>query len=89
MLAFEPGEAGTARVSVVASDDTVLRRVTGWNGATTSVQKAQWDGRISSGSGLTAAPEGEATLLLELRDAAGNTANARRKVTVDRTLKLT
>ena len=55
------------------SDDTVLRRVTGWKDATTSVQKAGWDGRISSGSGLTAAPEGEATLLLELRDAAGNT----------------
>ena len=41
VLAFEPGEAGTARVSVVASDDTVLRRVTGWKDATTSAQKAR------------------------------------------------
>ena len=89
VLAFEPGEAGTARVSVVASDGTVLRRVTGWKAASTSAQKARWDGRVSSGSGLTAAPEGEATLLVELRDAAGNSAGARRKVTVDRTLKLT
>lgn len=89
VFAFQPVEAGTARVSVVAADGTVLRRVTGWTAVTTSAQKARWDGRISSGSGLTAAPEGEATLLLELRDAAGNTATARRKVTVDRTLKLT
>ena len=88
VLTFVPGEAGSARVSVVASDDAVLRRVTGWKDVTTSAQKARWDGRISSGSGLTAAPEGGATLLLELRDAAGNTANARRKVTVDKTLKL-
>jgi flagellar hook assembly protein FlgD len=89
VLTFEPGEDGTARVSVVADDDSVLRRVTGWDEVTTSAQKAHWDGRISSDSGLTAAPEGQATLLLELRDAAGNATTARRKVTVDRTLKLT
>ena len=88
-LSFQSGEAGTARASVVDGDGTVLRRVTGWKATTTAVQKVAWDGRISSSSGLTAAPEGEALLLLELRDAAGNTAVARRKVTVDRTLKLT
>ena len=89
VLAFQPGEAGSARVSVVAGDGTVLRRVTGWKAASTAVQKVRWDGRIASASGLTAAPEGEALLLLELRDVAGNTATARRKVIVDRTLKLT
>ena len=88
-LAFQPGEAGSARVSVVAADGAILRRVTGWKGATTAVQKVSWDGRIASGSSLTAAPEGEALLLLEFRDAAGNTATARRSVIVDRTLKLT
>jgi flagellar hook assembly protein FlgD len=89
VLAFEPGEAGSARVSVVSAGGTVLRRVTAWKGATTAVQKVGWDGRIASGSGLAAAPEGEALLLLELRDVAGNTATARRKVIVDRTLKVT
>ena len=89
VLAFEPGEAGTARSSVVAEDGTVLRRITGWKAVTTAVQTFTWDGRISSSTGLRAAPEGEAILLLELRDPAGNTATVRRRVTVDRTLKLT
>ncbi len=89
VLAFRPGEAGSARVSVLAADGAVLRRLTGWKGTTTAVRKVGWDGRITSGSDLTAAPEGEALLLVELRDVAGNTATARRKVIVDRTLKLT
>jgi len=88
-LAFQPGEAGTARVSVVADDGSVLRRVTGWVAVTTAGHTVRWDGRISSSSGLKPAPEGQATLLLELRDAAGNTTGARRTVTVDRTLTLT
>jgi flagellar hook assembly protein FlgD len=88
-LAFVPGESGTARVSVVAADGDVLRRVTGWNAVTTSSSKVKWDGRISSTSGLKAAPEGDATLLLELRDGAGNLTGVKRRVTVDRTLALT
>ncbi len=88
-FAFRPGEAGTARVSVIAADGSVLRRVTGWVPVTTAVQKAGWDGRISSASGLKPAPEGQATLLLELRDVAGNTTSARSPVTLDRTLVLT
>jgi flagellar hook assembly protein FlgD len=87
-LAFVPGESGTARVSVVAADGDVLRRVTGWNAVTTSSSKVKWDGRISSTSGLKAAPEGDAILLLELRDGAGNLADVKRRVTVDRTLAL-
>jgi flagellar hook assembly protein FlgD len=88
VLAFRPGESVTARVSVVAADGTVLRRVTGWRATTTAVKKVAWDGRISSTSGLQAAPEGEALLQLEVRDAAGNTASVRRAVMLDRTLKL-
>ena len=87
-LAFVPGESGTARVSVLGADDAVLRRVTGWTGVTAAAQRVAWDGRVSSGSALEPAPEGEATLLLELRDGAGNTTSARRKVTLDRTLAL-
>ena len=89
VLAFRPGEVGTARASVIAEDGTVLRRITGWKAVTTAVQDFTWDGRISSSAGLKAAPEGEAILLLELRDAAGNATTVRCTVTVDRTLKLT
>jgi flagellar hook assembly protein FlgD len=89
VLSFEPAEDGSARVSVIGGDDTILRRVTGWKAVTTVQQEVEWDGRISSGSGLAAAPEGAATLLLELRDLAGNTARTRVNVTVDQTLRLT
>ncbi|HEX5641672.1 MAG TPA: FlgD immunoglobulin-like domain containing protein [Thermoleophilia bacterium] len=85
-LAFVPGESGTARVSVLGAGDAVLRRVTGWTSVMAAVRRVTWDGRVSSGSALEPAPEGEATLLLELRDGAGNTTSARRKVTLDRTL---
>ena len=77
-LAFVPGESGTARVSVLGADDAVLRRVTGWTSVTTAAQRVAWDGRVSSGSALEPAPEGEAILLLELRDGAGNMTSARR-----------
>jgi flagellar hook assembly protein FlgD len=87
-LAFRPGEAGTARVSVVAADGSVLRRVTGWTTVTTAVQRVSWDGRISSAPSLEPAPEGKATLLIELRDAAGNSTSVRSSVTLDRTLAL-
>ncbi len=87
-LTFVPGESGAARVAVVGAGDTVLRRVTNWTTVTAVAQRAAWDGRVSSTSGLKPAPEGEATLLLELRDGAGNTTSARRSVTVDRTLAL-
>ncbi|MGE5228641.1 MAG: FlgD immunoglobulin-like domain containing protein [Deltaproteobacteria bacterium] len=87
-LAFVPAESGTARVSVIGADDAVLRRVTGWTSVTSAAQRAAWDGRVSSGSALEPAPEGEAILLIELRDGAGNTTSARRTVTLDRTLAL-
>ncbi len=70
-LAFVPGESGTARVSVIAADGAALRRLTGWKAVSASAQKARWDGRISSASGLKPAAEGAAILLLELRDARG------------------
>jgi len=88
-LAFRPGEAGTARVSVVAADGSLLRRVTGWVAVTAADHKVKWDGRVSSSSGLKPAPEGKATLLLELRDLAGNATSVRRTVMLDRTLTLT
>ena len=87
-LVFVPGEGGTARTSVIATDGTVLRRLTGWRAVTAATQRVTWDGRVGSGSGLRPASEGLATLLLEVRDGAGNVTVVRRGATVDRTLKL-
>ena len=87
-LVFVPGEGGAARSSVIETDGTVLRRLTGWRTVTAATQRTTWDGRVGSGSSLRPAAEGLATLLLEVRDAAGNTTVKRRTVTVDRTLKL-
>jgi len=84
-LRFEPGERGRARVSVVGGD-RVLRRVTGWRTVSARSQAVAWDGRISVGGRLAAAPEGRATLEVAMRDLAGNEASARRAVVVDRTL---
>ena len=75
-LDFVPSQSALARVSVVAADGTALRRVTGWKAVTASAQRVTWDGRVSSTSGLKPAPEGEAILLLELRDGAGNRTEA-------------
>jgi flagellar hook assembly protein FlgD len=88
-VAFVPDEGGTARVSVIDASEAVLRRVTGWQSVSASRQTVEWDGRVSGASGLQPAEEGRASLLVELRDGAGNTTSARRSVTVDRTLKLT
>ena len=85
-LRFEPGERGSARVSVIGAGDQVLRRVTGWRTVSAQSQSVAWDGRISVGGKLAAAPDGRATLEVAMRDLAGNEARARRVVVVDRTL---
>jgi flagellar hook assembly protein FlgD len=85
-LTFEPGESGTARVSVIGDADKVLRRLTSWRAVSAAAQSVTWDGRITEGGKLVAAPEGSAALEIEMRDLAGNSATARRAVVVDRTL---
>ena len=87
-ITYTPSEAVQARLSVVDAAGDVLRRVTGWKSVTAGAHKVKWDGRVGAGADVAPAPEGTATLLLEARDAAGNTAALRRKVAVDRTLKL-
>jgi len=83
---FVPGESGTARVSVIGDGDEVLRRLTDWRAVGTSAQSVTWDGRISEGAKLVAAPEGLIAVEIATRDPAGNSAMARRTVVVDRTL---
>ena len=87
-ITYTPSETVQARVSVVDGDAKVLRRLGDWAWVTSSAQKARWDGRILSGGKLTPAPEGPATIQIEVRDTAGNTATVLRTVTVDRTLTL-
>ena len=89
ILAFEPTETGSARLSVLDADGAVLRRATDWESVSAAMQQVKWDGRVTSGGGLVAAPEGPATLELEVRDAAGNATSLLRTVTVDKTLGVT
>jgi flagellar hook assembly protein FlgD len=85
-LAYVPGESGTARISIVNSGGTTVRRLTAWVPVTPRSQSVSWDGRVQSGGSLTAAPEGHYSFELELRDVAGNSATVHRVVDVDRTL---
>ena len=83
---FEPGEGGTARVSVIGDEDRVLRRLTDWSAVGAAAQSVTWDGRISENGKLVAAPEGRTLVEIAMRDLAGNSAQVRRAVIVDRTL---
>lgn len=84
---YEPGEAGAARVSVLDGSGQVVRRVTGWRETDAGAQSVAWDGRVAGDDGLTACSDGSWTILLEMRDRAGNLATALRTVVVDRTLR--
>jgi hypothetical protein len=83
---FTPNEAGTARVSVVGDDGTVLRHLTGWYPVGVKPQAVAWDGRVEGDGRLVAAPDGRALLDVAVRDAAGNQTVVRSSVVVDRTL---
>jgi len=85
-VSFAPGESGTARVSVLGDADKVLRRLTDWRAVGAAAQTLAWDGRISEGGKLVAAPEGRIVVEIAMRDLAGNSATVRRAVVVDRTL---
>ncbi len=83
---FTPGESGTARVSVIDAAGKMLRRLTDWRPVSAAGQSVKWDGRISEGAKLVAAPEGRVSVEIATRDLAGNSAKIRRAVVVDRTL---
>jgi len=83
---FSLAESGTARVSLIGDGDKVLRRLSDWSAVTPSAQSVSWDGRISEGGKLVAAPEGRLAVEIAMRDLAGNSATVRRSVVVDRTL---
>jgi len=85
-LTFVPGESGAARVAILDGSGAVVRRLAVWSAVTAQSHTVSWDGRISSGGKLVAAPEGHYAFEVALRDLAGNSATARRDVTIDRTL---
>ncbi len=85
-VSFEPGESGTARVTVLDGAGEVVRTVLGWRSVGPARKAVTWDGRVSQGGTLVDAPEGKAVILVEMRDLAGNGDSVRRSVAVDRTL---
>ena len=58
----------------------------GWRARGTGSYTVTWDGRVTAGGGLTAAPDGTYRFDVERRDEAGNIARQGIAVTVDRTL---
>ncbi len=83
---YTPAEACSVRVGVLEADGTVVRWLQGWHARSAKSYTVAWDGRITSGSGLAAAPDGPYRFDVERRDAAGNVARQGLKVTLDRTL---
>ena len=74
------------RFSVLSTDLKLLRQVSGWSEHTAGDGAVSWDGKITSGAKLVAAPDGEYVLQIDLKDQAGNVGRARCRVHVNRTL---
>jgi flagellar hook assembly protein FlgD len=85
-LRFTTAEACSARAFVVDAGGAVVRGIAGWQYAAAGARSFAWDGRIAAAGALVAAPEGEALLRLDLKDAAGNRSSAPAVAFVDRTL---
>ena len=84
--AYSPAEACSVRVGILDSDGAVVRWLHGWRAREARSYSVTWDGRVSSGGSLVAAPEGLYRFDVERRDAAGNIARQGVKVTLDNTL---
>jgi hypothetical protein len=85
-VSFQPGESGTARVTVRDDDDQVVRTLLAWRSIGAARKSVRWDGRVNEDGKLVDAPEGKMVIVVEMRDLAGNSDAVRRSVTVDRTL---
>jgi flagellar hook assembly protein FlgD len=86
-LAYSPAEACDVRVGVLDASGDVVRWLQGWRAQEMRSYAVTWDGRIASGGGLAAAPEGLYRFGVERRDEAGNIARQGLKVTLDKTLR--
>jgi flagellar hook assembly protein FlgD len=85
-VSFQPGESGTARVTVLDDEEQVVRTVLAWHSVGAARKTVTWDGRVNVDGKLVDAPEGKTIVVVEMRDLAGNSDSVRRSVVVDRTL---
>jgi flagellar hook assembly protein FlgD len=85
-VTYVPAEACAVRVGVQNAGGEIVRWLHGWQAKDSKTYTVPWDGRVTSGGGLAAAPDGQYRFDVERRDAAGNIARQGVRVTVDRTL---
>jgi flagellar hook assembly protein FlgD len=85
-VAYTPAEACDVRVGVLNAQGDAVRWLHGWKPREARSYSVTWDGRIASGGGLVAAPDGQYRFDVERRDDAGNIARQGVKVVVDRTV---
>ena len=85
-LKYQASESCQVRFSVLSTGLKVLRQVSGWSAHAAGNGTVSWDGKITSGAKLVAAPDGQYVLELDLKDQAGNVGRARCRVHVNRTL---
>jgi flagellar hook assembly protein FlgD len=85
-VTYQPAEACRVRVGILAGDGDVVRWLHGWKNQTVQPYTVTWDGRVTSGGRLVAAPDGQYRFDIERRDPGDNVARQGVKVLVDRTL---
>jgi flagellar hook assembly protein FlgD len=84
-LDFGLSETSGVGLTVLDANGTVVRTVAAVTEAAGS-RRLVWDGKVSSGGALAAAPDGAYQVVLRATDAAGNHSTASVAVTVDDTL---
>jgi flagellar hook assembly protein FlgD len=67
-LKYKASESCQVRFSVLSIDFKLLRQVSGWSEHAAGNGTVTWDGKITSGAKLVAAPDGEYVLQLDLKD---------------------
>jgi flagellar hook assembly protein FlgD len=86
VVTYSPAEACSIRVGILDSAGDVVRWLQGWRARKAQEYSVSWDGRVTSGSALVAAADGQYRFDIERRDAAGNVARRGVPVVVDRTV---
>ncbi len=85
-VAYTPAEACAVRVGILDARGDAVRWLHGWRSHEARSYSVAWDGRITSGGGLVAAPDGQYRFNVERRDDAGNIARQGVQISVDRTV---
>ena len=85
-VTYSPAEACSIRVGIMDSAGDVVRWLQGWHAQKAQQYSVSWDGRVTAGSGLAAAADGQYRFDIERRDAGGNVGRRGVPVVVDRTI---